>query len=357
VAGTVLTLNSNLTLQAGGTTIMQVSHSTSPDQITSAGTITYGGILMVATNAGDATPYHAGDKFTLFNLNGGTYNAGSSFATIQPPPGPGLGWDGSSLTTDGSIKVVVASPVAAGFTAGPTTGVAPLGVTFTNLSSGATYWVWNFGDGSTFSTGGNTNVSHSYANVGAYNVSLTASGPGGMSALTNTAYIVVGNATPPAPVAGFSGTPTNLFVTQAVAFTDASTGSMTNWVWSYGDGHSVTNTTSANVTNIYALAGSYSVSLIVNGTGGSSTNTKANYVVVKPKTAIVGVTLAGGKLVFGGANGPAGQPYRILTATNVALPLANWTPVWTNVFAADGSYSYTNTLGTNAAGFFLLVSP
>jgi hypothetical protein len=27
------------------------------------------------------------------------------------------------------------------------------------------------------------------------------------------------------------------------------------------------------------------------------------------------------------------------------------------VFAADGSYSYTNTLGTNAAGFFLLVSP
>jgi hypothetical protein len=46
-----------------------------------------------------------------------------------------------------------------------------------------------------------------------------------------------------------------------------------------------------------------------------------------------------------------------LTATNVALPLANWTPVWTNVFAADGSYSYTNTPGANVAGFFLLVSP
>ena len=40
-----------------------------------------------------------------------------------------------------------------------------------------------------------------------------------------------------------------------------------------------------------------------------------------------------------------------------AVPLANWTPVMTNVFAADGSYSYTNTLGTNAVGFFLLVSP
>jgi hypothetical protein len=72
---------------------------------------------------------------------------------------------------------------------------------------------------------------------------------------------------------------------------------------------------------------------------------------------IGGVTVAGGKLVFSGANGTAGQQYRILTATSVAVPLAGWTPVWTNVFAADGSYSYTNTLGTNAAGFFLLVSP
>ena len=87
VSGTILTLNSNLTLQAGGTVLMQVSHSAN-DQIISAGTITYGGILMIATNAGDATPYAACDKFTLFNLGGGTgaYNAGSGFATIQPPP-------------------------------------------------------------------------------------------------------------------------------------------------------------------------------------------------------------------------------------------------------------------------------
>jgi autotransporter-associated beta strand protein len=272
VAGTVLTLNSNLTLLAGSTTIMQVSHSAN-DQIVSAGTITYGGTLMIATNAGDSTPYAAGQKFTLFKLNGGAYSAysaGSGFTAIQPPPGPGLGWSGTNLTIDGSIQVVtVALPVAAGFT----------------------------------------------------------------------------------------GTPTNIFVTQAVAFTDASTGSITNWVWSFGDGHSVTNTTSVNVTNTYAAAGSYTVSLIVNGTGGSSTNTKANYVVVKPKTAIGKVTEAGGKLVLSGANGPAGQPYRILTTTNVAKPLASWTPVMTNVFAADGSYSYTNTLGTNAAGFFLLVSP
>ncbi len=356
VAGTVLTLNSNLTLQAGGTVQMQVSHSTGADQVTSSGTITYGGMLMIATNAGDATPYAAGDRFTLFNLGvvSGTYGAGSSFVTIQPPPGPGLGWSGSSLTTDGSIQVVTASPVVAGLTAGPTTGVAPLAVTFTNTSTGASYWVWNFGDGSTLSTNANANVAHTYASIGSYTVTLTAYGTGGMSALTNTAYVVVSSG---APVAGFSGTPTNIFVGQGVKFTDASTGSITNWVWSFGDGHSVTNTSSISVTNTYAAAGTYTVSLTVTGSGGTGTSTKANYVTVKPKAALGGVTLAGGKLVFSGANGPAGQQYRILTAANVALPLASWTPVWTNVFAADGSYSYTNTLGTNAASYFLLVSP
>ena len=66
---------------------------------------------------------------------------------------------------------------------------------------------------------------------------------------------------------------------------------------------------------------------------------------------------ADGKLVFSGTNGPAGEQYRILTTQDVSLPLANWTPVWTNVFAADGSYNYTNTPGTDPATFFLLVSP
>ena len=54
---------------------------------------------------------------------------------------PDRDWGGTaaSLTTNGSIQVVSASAVAAGFTAGPTTGAAPLAVTFTNNSSGATY--------------------------------------------------------------------------------------------------------------------------------------------------------------------------------------------------------------------------
>ena len=125
------------------------------------------------------------------------------------------------------------------------------------------------------------------------------------------------------PVANFTGTPTNLFVTQTVTFTDGSTGSITNWVWSFGDGQTVTNNSNASVIHAYAAAGTDTVSLIVSGAGGSSTNTLANYVVVKPKAAIVGVVLTtGGNLVFSGTNGPAGLQYRILTTTDVSLPLA-----------------------------------
>jgi hypothetical protein len=47
-----------------------------------------------------------------------------------------------------------------------------------------------------------------------------------------------------------------------------------------------------------------------------------------------------------------------LTSTNVALALLNWTPVVTNTFLSDGSYSYTYTNSTGIpASFFKLVSP
>ena len=158
------------------------------------------------------------------------------------------------------------------------------------------------------------------------------------------------------PVAAFSGTPTNIILTQTVIFTNTSTGTITNSVWNFGDGQSATNNSTASVTHSYAAAENYTVSLIVTGPGGSSTNTLTDYLSVKPRPMLV-VALSDGSILFSGVNGPAGQPYRILNSTNLALPLANWTPIWTNIFGADGSFGYTNTMVTNAANFFLLVAP
>lgn len=159
-----------------------------------------------------------------------------------------------------------------------------------------------------------------------------------------------------APVAGFSGSPTVGFAPLQVLFSDASTGNITNWLWNFGDGHSVTNTTSASVNHTYTSTGSYTVTLTVTGAGGANTDTQTSYVVVSSTPMISSVTHSGGNLVMGGTGNPAGTPYRILTSTNLALPLGSWTPVATNTFLPDGSYSYTNST-TQQAAFFRLVSP
>ncbi len=167
-------------------------------------------------------------------------------------------------------------PPVAGFTATPTNVFTTQSVAFTDTSSGnITNWVWNFGDGNSV-TNTSGSASYAYAAAGIYTVSLSVSGSGGASAVTNTAYIVV---TYPAPVAGFSGTPTNGAAPLTVVFTNTSSGSFTNSEWTFGDGNTATNV-SDNVTNTYAAAGSYTVSLIVAGPGGIGTLTNTAYIVV-----------------------------------------------------------------------------
>ena len=93
------------------------------------------------------------------------------------------------------------------------------------------------------------------------------------------------------------------------------------------------------------------------GAGGNGTITVTGTVVSQQPVTISGGAISGGMFVISGTNGVPGAQYRILETTNAALAITNWTPVWTNVFGAGGSFSYTNTPGVNPAGFFLLVSP
>ncbi|MGO9244477.1 MAG: PKD domain-containing protein [Verrucomicrobiia bacterium] len=85
------------------------------------------------------------------------------------------------------------------------------------------------------------------------------------------------------PSALFSGSPTNGSAPLTVTFADTSTGSITNRFWSFGDG-GTTNTTATSVQYVYQTTGSNQVSLIVSGLGGSNTNTKPNYIVVRSAT-------------------------------------------------------------------------
>src|SRR4030095_3534334 len=62
-----------------------------------------------------------------------------------------------------------------------------------------------------------------------------------------------------------------------VNFSNTSTGSITSYAWTFGDGGT---STVASPSHTYAAAGSYTVSLTVTGPGGSNTQTRTNYVTV-----------------------------------------------------------------------------
>lgn len=77
----------------------------------------------------------------------------------------------------------------ADFSATPTSGTAPLTVSFTDKSTGdIDTWQWDFGDGTTSTE---QNPTHSYATAGDYTVKLTVTGPEGSDTKTVSSYIAV----------------------------------------------------------------------------------------------------------------------------------------------------------------------
>jgi autotransporter-associated beta strand protein len=98
-----LTVTSNLVLQAGSTTLMELNKAANTnDQVRGLLSVTYGGTLTV-TGVGGA--YAAGDIFKLFDA--ATYNA-SSFGTINLPVN--VTWNTSQLDVDGTLRVVSVAP-------------------------------------------------------------------------------------------------------------------------------------------------------------------------------------------------------------------------------------------------------
>lgn len=76
---------------------------------------------------------------------------------------------------------------------------------------------------------------------------------------------------------------------------------------------------------------------------------------VVPVPAINSVTLSGASLIFSGANGPDSGNYYVLSSTNLALPLTNWTVIATNAFSPTGTFSVTNVVGASPTFFVIEV--
>ena len=83
---------------------------------------------------------------------------------------------------------------------------------------------------------------------------------------------------------------------------------------------------------------------------------QVNLLVAKP--VIATARLVATNLIFSGTGGWAASNYYVLAATNLALPVSNWTRLATNPFGAGGGFTFTNALlATNRNRFYLLQMP
>jgi hypothetical protein len=84
------------------------------------------------------------------------------------------------------------------------------------------------------------------------------------------------------------------------------------------------------------------------------------HLVPAPVPVITSITLAGTNLVVHGMNGLASGAYTVLTATNITLPRAQWTPVATNSLNANGAFAFTAVNAVNPRNprqYYLLELP
>ncbi|MBN4051539.1 PKD domain-containing protein, partial [bacterium AH-315-M05] len=149
---------------------------------------------------------------------------------------------------------VIPSPVA-GFTSVDTLVCTETNVQFTDTSSGAIFWYWDFGDGGTST---DTNPSYIYNYPGIYTVSLIVKNQFGCSdTLTSDSMITV----VPNPIPGFTADPQfTTILNPSIIFTDESTDSIISWSWDFGDN---STSTEQNLSHTYMDTGSYTVQLVV----------------------------------------------------------------------------------------------
>jgi PKD repeat protein len=232
--------------------------------------------LSVAANPADGSCWVAdtgNDEVALLDADGSEVWRGWGF--LGPVSLSADASDGSCWVADTSngqvVHLVVVPEPKADFIGSPRSGLAPLAVAFTDLSTGdPTSWRWDFGDGG---TSGQQNPTHEYTTPGGYTVSLTVANAAGEDTRVRVGYITVASRL----IANFAGAPRSGQVPLTVDFTDESMGQPTAWLWEFGDG---ATSQEQNPSHQYTRAGRYAVSLTVENASGSDTVTRLRYVLV-----------------------------------------------------------------------------
>jgi PKD repeat protein len=172
---------------------------------------------------------------------------------------------GSNTFSQTNLITVTTTPVA-GFTFAASNN----SVNFTNTSSNASSYSWNFGDGNTSTS---ENPVHSYAQDGTYPVTLSATNNCGTVVTTQTVVIV----TP--PTAGFSASGNTGCAPLTVQFSNESSENATSFEWQFPGG-SPASSSVENPVVTYEQPGTYAVTLTVSNSAGTNSTTQAGIVTV-----------------------------------------------------------------------------
>lgn len=180
-----------------------------------------------------------------------------------------FGPNGQKDSTTQTITVVD-NPIA-DFSVSQTTGCAlDNSFQFTNSSSNAISYIWDFGDGTSSI---DPNPTHTYLNAGNYNVKLIATSSYSCQdiQIKNSLITIY-----PKPVVQFiSNSTSTCDVNTTFNFTDYTVGS-TSWSWTFGDG---TNSTLQNPSHLYSSTGNFTVTLIAgNSNGCYDTISQSNFI-------------------------------------------------------------------------------
>jgi len=229
----------------------------------------------------------SGGISTIYSIpswqQGISMSANQGSTTMRNVPDVAMVSDNIAIVADNGQQETIggtslATPLWASFTALVNQQAAAYGQPTVGLVNPAIYAI---GTGTTYAacfhditTGNNTTSSSptKFYAVAGYDLCTGWGTPTGRNLIYALAGAIV-------PSARFSGSPTTGPAPLTVTFSDSSTGTITNRFWNFGDG-ATTNTTLTSLQYTYHAAGTNTVTLIVSGPLGASTNTQPNYVVV-----------------------------------------------------------------------------
>lgn len=188
---------------------------------------------------------------------------------------------GDYVITGTIVSTGTKQPPVAAVSVSTLSGTAPLTVTFSGLNSSdpdgtIVSYTWAFGTGD---TAAGPSASYTYSNPGTYTAALTVQDNDGLASSASVTITVTAPSNLP-PVAVASANTTSGTAPLPIAFSSAGSfdpnGSITGYLWDFGDG---TSSTAPSPSKTYSAAGKYTAKLTVTDSAGLSSSASVSVTV------------------------------------------------------------------------------